>query len=233
MMPRPAEGKEIEMAKKFTVLGLGSFGFSVAQTLFEEGNEVIALDMDNDLAQKIRPYCSQAIIGDATQKDMLATLGLDEMDAVVINMGDKTSAATLVTLFVKELGAKKIVVKASDGDHGKILRKVGATQVIYPEIDMAVKVARNLSTPDVLDYFPMTGDYIIAEIAPVVEFVGKTLAELKLRSQYNVNVIGIKEFIPENFVLVPAADFTIKDSDVLLVIGTREDIKRIKQLNEE
>ena len=233
MMPRAAEGKEIEMAKKFTVLGLGSFGFSVAQTLFEEGNDVIALDIDNDLAQKIRPYCAQAIIGDATLKDMLARLGLDEMDAVVINMGDKTSAATLVTLFVKELGAKKIVVKASDGDHGKILRKVGATQVIYPEIDMAVKVARNLSTPNVLDYFPMTGDYVIAEIAPVVEFVGKTLAELKLRSQYNVNVIGIKEFIPENFILVPAADFTIKDSDVLLVIGTREDIKRIKQLNEE
>ena len=232
-MPRPSGGKEIKMAKKFAVLGLGSFGFSVAQTLFEEGNDVIALDMDTELAQKIRPYCSQAIIGDATQKDMLATLGLDEMDAVVINMGDKTSAATLVTLFVKELGAKKIVVKASGGDHGKILRKVGATRVIYPEIDMAVKVARNLSTPDVLDYFPMTGDYIIAEIAPVEEFVGKTLAELKLRSQYNVNVIGIKEFVPENFVLVPAADFTVKDSDVLLVIGTRDDIKRIKQLNQD
>jgi len=221
------------MAKKFTVLGLGSFGFSIAQTLFEEGNDVIALDIDNDLAQRVRPFCSQAIIGDATQKDMLATLGLDEMDAVVIGIGGNTSAATLVTLHVKELGAKRIVVKASNGDHGKILRKVGATQVIFPEIDMAVKVARNLSTPDVLDYFPMTGDYVIAEIAPVEDFVGKSLAELKLRSKYNVNVIGIKEFIPENFVIVPAADFTIKDSDVLLVIGTREDIKKIKELNKD
>ena len=221
------------MAKKFTVLGLGSFGFSVAQTLFEEGNDVIALDVDNDLAQKIRPFCSQAIIGDATQKDMLATLGLDEMDAVVIGIGGNSSAATLVTLYAKELGAKMIVVKDSYADHGKILRKVGATRVIFPEMDMAVKVARNLSTPDVLDYFPMTGDYIIAEIAPVEDFVGKTLAELKLRSQYNVNVIGIKELVPENFVLVPQANFIIKDSDVLLVIGTREDIKKIKQLNKD
>jgi trk system potassium uptake protein TrkA len=221
------------MAKRFAVLGLGSFGFSVAQTLFEEGHDVIALDIDNDLAQKIRPYCSQAIIGDATQKEMLATLGLDEMDAVVISMGGSASSATLVTLFAKELGAKRIVVKASDADHGKILRKVGATQVIFPEMDMAVKVARNLSTPDVLDYFPMSGEYIIAEIAPVKDFVGKTLAQLKLRAQYNVNVIGIKEFVPENFVLVPPADFTIKDSDVLLVIGTREDIKKIKQLNKD
>ncbi len=219
------------MAKKFTVLGLGSFGFNVARTLFEEGHDVIALDRDNDLVLKIQPFSSQAIIGDATQKEMLATLGLDEMDAVVVSMGDNASASTLATFYVKELGAKKIVVKASNTDHGKILRKVGATQVIFPEMDMAVKVARNLSTPDVLDYFPMTGDYIIAEIAPVQEFVGKTLAELKLRSQYNVNVIGIKEFIPENFVLVPAADFTIKDSDVLLVIGTRDDIKKIKQLS--
>jgi trk system potassium uptake protein TrkA len=219
------------MAKRFTVLGLGSFGFSVAKTLFEEGHDVIALDMDNELAQKIRPYCSQAIIGDATQKEMLATLGLDEMDAVVISMGDNSSAATLVTLFVKELEAKRIVVKASDADHGKILRKVGATQVIYPEIDMAVKVAKNLSSPDVLDFFPMTGEYIIAEVAPVEEFVGKTLAELKLRSEYNVNVIGIKELVPENFVLIPPADFTIKDSDILLIIGTRQDIKKIKQLH--
>ncbi len=221
------------MAKRFTVLGLGSFGFSVAQTLFEEGHDVIALDMDNDLAQKIRPFCSQAIIGDATQKEMLATLGLDEMDAVVVSMGDNASAATLVTLYVKELEAKRIVVKASDADHGKILRKVGATQVIFPEMDMAVKVAKNLSTPDVLDFFPMTGKYIIAEIAPVQEFVGKTLAELKLRSQYNVNVIGIKELVPENFIVVPPADFIIKDSDVLLVIGTRDDIKKIKALNKE
>jgi trk system potassium uptake protein TrkA len=100
-------------------------------------------------------------------------------------------------------------------------------------MDMAVKVAKNLSTPDVLDFFPMTGEHVIAEIAPVQEFVGKTLAELKLRSQYNINVIGIKELIPENFIAVPPADFTIKDSDVLLVIGTRNDIKKIKVLNKD
>ena len=102
------------MSKRFTVLGLGSFGFGVAQTLFEEGHDVIALDIDNDLAQKIRPFCSQAIIGDATQKEMLATLGLDEMDAVVISMGGNTSASTLVTLYVKELGAKRIVATDID-----------------------------------------------------------------------------------------------------------------------
>lgn len=221
------------MAKKYATIGLGNFGFYVTRTLFEEGHDVIALDKNEDKIQQIRPYCSQAIQGDVTQKDMVKTLGLEEMDAVVVSMGDDANAATLITLYLKELDVKRIVVKATNEDHGKILSRVGATDVIYPEKDMAVKVARSLSTPDVLDYFPMSGDYIIAEIAPVEAFVGKSLAELQLRSEYNINVVGIRELVPENFVLVPPAGFVIKDSDILLVIGKREDIKKIKKVKAE
>lgn len=218
------------MAKKFTVIGLGSFGFNVARTLFEEEHDVLAIDRNDETVQRIRQYATQAIVADATQKEVLSTLGLEEMDAVIVSMGDNANASTLIALYLRELKVKRIVVKATTEDHGRILRKVGATDVVFPEKDMAIKVARNLSTPDVLDYLPMTGDYLIAEIAPIKEFVGKTLAELQLRVKYNINVIGIKELVPENFVLVPTADFSIKDSDVLLVIGTREDIKRIKRL---
>lgn len=221
------------MAKRFAVIGLGSFGFNVAKTLFEEGHEVLAIDLNEDTVQRVRQHATQAIIADATQREMLSTLGLEDMDAVVISMGDDANASTLITLYMRELKVKRVVVKANNEDHGKILRKVGATDVIFPEKDMAQKVARSLSTPDVLDYFPMTGDYLIAEIAPVPEFVGKTLTELKLRTKYNIDVIGIRELIPENFVLVPRADFMIKDSDVLLVIGTRNDIKKIKQLKKD
>jgi trk system potassium uptake protein TrkA len=188
--------------------------------------------MDEDRVQKIRPYCSQAILGDATQKDMVKTLGLEEMDAVIVSMGGNANAATLITLYLKEFGVKRIVVKATNEDHGRILSKVGATDVISPEKDMAIKVARSLTTPDILDYVPMSGDYIIAEIAPIDAFVGKSLAELQLRSKYNINVIGIKELVPENFILVPPANFVIKHSDVLLVIGKREDIKEVKKLKE-
>lgn len=217
------------MTGKFAVIGLGNFGFHVAKTLFEEGNDVMALDKDEDMIQRIRPYCSQAIIGDATQRELLVSLGLEEMDANIVSMGGNANAATLITLYLKELKVKKIVVKATNEDHGKILRNVGATDIIFPEKDMAIKVARNLAAPDILDYLPMSGDYIIAEIAPISELVGKSLAQLGLRAKYNVNVIGIKELIPENFILVPNADFVIKDSDVLLVIGTRKDINKIKQ----
>ncbi|MCU0639614.1 MAG: TrkA family potassium uptake protein [Candidatus Krumholzibacteria bacterium] len=217
------------MAGKFAVIGLGNFGFHVAKTLFEEGNDVMALDKDEDMIQKIRPYCSQAIIGDATQKDLLLSLGLEQMDANIVSMGGNANAATLITLYLREMKVKKIVVKTTNEDHGKILRNVGATDIIFPEKDMAIKVARNLAAPDILDYLPMSGDYIIAEIAPISELVGKSLAQLGLRAKYNVNVIGIKELIPENFILVPNADFVIKDSDVLLVIGARKDINKIKQ----
>ena len=221
------------MPKKYATIGLGNFGFYVTRTLFEEGHDVIAVDKNGDRVQKIRPYCSQAILGDATQKDMIKTLGLEEMDAVVISMGGNANTATLITLYLKEFGVKRIVVKATNEDHGRILSKVGATDVISPEKDMAIKVARSLATPDILDYIPMSGDYIIAEVAPINTFVGKSLAELQLRSKYKINVIGIKELVPENFILVPPANFVIKHSDVLLVIGKREDIKEVKKLKDE
>ncbi len=221
------------MAKKFATLGLGNFGFFLTKTLFEEGNDVVAVDRSEDRIQKIRPHCSQAILGDVTQKELINTLGLEEMDAVIISMGGNANAATLVTLYLRELKVKRIVARATDEDHGKILFRVGATDVIHPEKDMAVKVARSLSTPDMLDYFPMSGDYLIAEIAPIEAFVGKSLAELQLRSKFNINVVGIKELVPENFLLVPSADFVIKDSDILLVIGKRNDISKLKKMKVE
>jgi trk system potassium uptake protein TrkA len=173
------------------------------------------------------------VVADATQRETIRGLGLEEMDAAIVSMGGNESAATLITLYLKEFGVKRIVVKASNEDHGKILSKVGATDVIYPEKDMAIKVARSLSTPDVLDYIPMSGDYLIAEIAPLEAFVGKSLAELQLRSRYGITVIGIKELVPENFILVPPASFVIKHSDILIVIGKRIDIQKIKTLKEK
>jgi trk system potassium uptake protein TrkA len=221
------------MSKKYATIGLGNFGFNVTKTLFEEGHDVVAVDLDEDATQRVQPYCTQAVVADATQKETIKGLGLEEMDAVIVGMGGNESAATLITLYLKEFGVKRIVVKASNEDHGKILSKVGATDVIFPEKDMAIKVARSLSTPDVLDYIPMSGDYLIAEIAPLDAFVGKSLAELQLRSRYGITVIGIKELVPENFILVPPASFVIKHSDILIVIGKRIDIQKIKTLKDK
>jgi trk system potassium uptake protein TrkA len=216
--------------KRFAVIGLGKFGFHVAKCLFEEGHDVMAIDQNRDKVQDIDPYCTEAIVMDATDKEKLAALGLDEMDSVVVSAGEKISNSILVCLHLQELGVKKILAKAMDDDHEKILRRVGATEIIRPEMAMAIRVARGLSTPNILDFIPLAEDYDLLQVDPPRGFIGKTLRELDLRAKYNVHIIGIKELVPENFILVPPADFRIKDSDVLIMLGKTQEIRRIKEL---
>jgi trk system potassium uptake protein TrkA len=216
--------------KRFAVIGLGKFGFHVAKSLFEEGHEVVAIDQDRKLIREIDPYCTEAIVMDATDKESLLALGLDEMDSVIVSAGEKISNSILICLHLHEIGVKKIMAKAMDDDHEKILKKLGASEVIRPEMAMAIRVAKGLSTPNVLDFIPLAEDYNLLQVEPPRAFIGKTLRDLDLRARYHVNIIAIKEFIPENFILSPAADFTIKDSDLLIMLGKSEDIKRIKEL---
>jgi len=216
--------------KRFAVIGLGKFGFYVAKTLFEEGHEVVAIDSDKKRVQTVDPYCTEAICMDATDKERLKALGLEEMNGVVVSTGTNISISILITLHLKEMGAPKILAKALDEDHQKILKKVGATEIIHPEMAMAIKAARGLSTPNILDFIPLSRDYNLLEIDPPRAFIGKSLKELDLRAKHNVQVIAIKEIVPENFILVPSADFVIKDSDILIMLGKTNDVKRIKAL---
>ncbi|MCD6137202.1 MAG: TrkA family potassium uptake protein [Deltaproteobacteria bacterium] len=214
--------------KRFAVIGLGNFGFYVAKTLFEDGHDVIAIDKNRERVQEIEPFCSEAVVLDVTDKKRLKALGLEDVDAAVISTGAATSSSILLTLHLHEFGVKKILAKAIDEDHGKILEKVGASEIIYPEKAMAIRVARSLSTPNIMDFILLSEDYNLLQISPPQTFVGKSLKELDLRAKYNVHVIAIKEVVPENFILVPPADFVIKDSDVLIMLGKAKDIKRIK-----
>lgn len=216
--------------KRFAVIGLGKFGFHVAKTLYEEGHEVVAIDQDRKIIREIDPFCTEAIVMDATDKESLQSLGLDEMASVIVSVGEKISNSILVCLHLHEIGVKKILAKAMDDDHEKILKKVGATEVIRPEMAMAIRVAKGLSTPNVLDFIPLAEDYNLLQVEPPRAFIGKTLRNLDLRARYHINIIAIKEFIPENFILAPPADFTIKDSDLLIILGKSEDIRRIKEL---
>ncbi len=216
--------------KHYAVIGLGNFGFHVAKGLFEDGNEVIAIDADKARVQAIDPYSTEAMVLDATDKEALRALGLKSMDAVVVSTGTKISTSILICLHLQEMGVKHILAKAMDDDHGKILKKVGATEIIHPERDSAQRVAQGLSRPNILDFIPLAEDYDLAQVAAPREFIGRTLKDLNLRARYNVHIIAIKELVPENFILVPPAEFKIKDSDILMILGKTEDIKRIKAL---
>ncbi|MBF0234336.1 MAG: TrkA family potassium uptake protein [Desulfamplus sp.] len=216
--------------KKFAVIGLGNFGFYAAKALYEDGNEVIAIDISKARIQAIDSFCTEAILLEATDKERLKALGISSMDGVIVSTGTKISTSIMICLHLQELGVKNILVKALDDDHGKILKKVGATQIIHPERDVALRISQKLSRPNILDFIPLSEGFDLVHIEPPKSFIGKNLKELNLRAKYNVHIIAIKEQLPEKFFLVPNANFVIKESDVLMILGKSEDIKRIKLL---
>jgi trk/ktr system potassium uptake protein len=214
--------------KRVVVIGLGIFGFNIAKDLYENGLEVIAIDKNKEIIQKIKDFSTKAILADGTDKEVIDSIGIQPDDVVIISFGEDLAASTLITLHLKELKVKKIIVKAPNEDHKHVLEKVGATEVVIPERAMADKVAKSLISPNVLDYIPLSGDYTISELAPPASFFGKTIGELHLRSKYHVEVIAVREMLPERITMVPRAEFIIKDSDILVVIGKEEDIQKIK-----
>ncbi|MCJ7643590.1 MAG: TrkA family potassium uptake protein [Candidatus Aminicenantes bacterium] len=213
---------------KFAVIGLGSFGANVARTLFERGNEVLAIDRDRDMTKAAKNFTTNSVMTEAAVKENLQALGVQEMDVVVVSLGHQLEASVMTVLYLHELGVKRIVAKALSEDHAKVLEAVGATEVIYPEKDMAIRTALRLSSPDVIEYLPLVSGITIQEIAPPVKFIGKTLKELDLTNKHGLQVIAIKEVISDRITFIPKADFVIKDSDILVIIGEE---KRLSKLN--
>jgi trk system potassium uptake protein TrkA len=214
--------------KRAVVIGLGIFGYNIARTLFENGFEVVAIDKNKDIIQKIRDHSTKAILADGTDQEIMDEIGIGEDDIAIISFGEDLAAATLITLHLKQMKVKNIIVKAPNEEHKLILEKVGATEVIIPEMDMAKKVAKSLVSPNMMDYIPLSEDYIISEMAPPNSFLGKTIRELGLRAKYSIEVIAVRDVLSESVHMVPQADFVIKDGEVLVVIGKETDINKIK-----
>jgi len=214
--------------RRVVVIGLGIFGFNIAKDLYENGIEVIAIDKNKEVIQKIRDFSTKAVLADGTDKEVIDSIGMQEDDVAIISFGEDLAASTLITLHLKEMKVKHIIVKAPNEDHKHVLEKVGATEVIIPEKAMADKVAKSLISPNVLDYIPLSEDYTVCEMVPPTGFMGKTIGELHLRSKYHIEVIAVREILPDRLTMVPRADFVIKDSDILVIIGREKDIQKIK-----
>lgn len=213
--------------KRVIVIGLGIFGFNIAKSLFESGFEVIAVDKNRDTLQRIRDFSTRAILADGVEKEVMELIGIQEDDTVIVSFGDNLAASTLITLHLRQLKVKNIIVKAPNEEHKLILEKVGASEVIIPEKEMALKVAKGLVSPNILDYLPLADGYIVCEVAPPKSFLGKTMAELQLRRRFHVEVIGIRDVLTEHMHMLPAADFVIKDGEALVVVAKEEDIQKI------
>jgi trk system potassium uptake protein TrkA len=216
--------------KQFTVIGLGNFGSTVALELAKMDCRVTAVDNDRDKVQKFGDQESLiAVIGDATNQEFLTRLEPQMSETVVVSTGADHHASILITLYLKEMGVKNIIVKANSADHARILTKVGATQTPIPEKQMAVKLARALVQPNLVDFLPLSNQFVVAEIRPTADIIGKSLAESRIRTTQQVLIVAIRKAESDKVIFAPDGSYQLEQSDIMVVIGNEKDIARFKE----
>lgn len=220
------------MKKQFLVIGLGRFGASVARTLSEEGHSVVGIDTSEDRIQRVSEEIADVIKCDATDADLLDTMGVSDYEATIVCIGEKyIQNSILVTLMLKEKGSKKIIAKAGTKTQGRVLSKVGADTIVYPEKDMGERVAKSLISSNIIDFLAVSPDVSIIEI-PAPDFViGKNLAELNLRQKHGINMISIQNAKKE-ILAPPDVNYRFAKEDILILIGENKKLRKLK-LTEE
>ncbi|PID56962.1 MAG: potassium transporter TrkA [Ignavibacteriae bacterium] len=213
--------------KNIVVVGLSSFGYYLCKALDKHGFNIMAIDMSEELVKKVKPFVRKAVIGDARDKEFLIQLGVPDFDTAIISVGNKMDSSILITLYMKELEIKEIIAKAINEDHAKILEKIGATRIIFPERDMGERMANTLISPNLLEFMPLTEGFSLIEVNPIKDWIGKTLKELDLGSKYHIQITMIRQLIPEQ-VIIPHGDYVFKDSDILYIIGDNDKIVKFQ-----
>ncbi len=214
------------MKRQFAVIGLGRFGASLSKTLVAHGHEVMAIDSDYDKVQDAISdrVATHAVQLDATDEDALLAVGIKNFDTVIVAIGTHREDSILICLMLKDIGITNIIAKALDRKHGKVLEKIGVNRVIYPEIDMGVRIAHNLMS-NTLDYFEIAPEYSIVDIKALDFMHNRTLSQLKLREKHRVTVLAIKRNKADVFVPVPAE--VILPEDILVILGHNRDLEAL------
>jgi len=219
-------------AKQVAVIGLGNFGFSVAQVLAEKGCQVLCVDQDMEKVQAIKDLVLNAVQADATDEKALRAIGIHEVDVAVISPGDNREASILAAMILLDLGVKEIVVKVVSDLHARVLKRLGVSRVVFPEKDMGRRVAERLLAPQILEHLELSEEYGIEEVVPPGEFVNKTIGELKLRTRFGVSVLAIrrqKAAGKEEVMVNPTRDDRIVPGDLLIVIGHEADLEKLRE----
>ncbi|MDR2426940.1 MAG: TrkA family potassium uptake protein [Endomicrobium sp.] len=227
--------------KQFGVIGLGTFGSNVAKELAKKNMQVLAIDNDMDAVNKISQFVTQSLAVDATDEKAMKNTGIADCDTVIVSIGESVETSILATLIVKELGVKNIIVKCSSQWHSKVAVKIGADKVVYPEFEMAKKLVENIVSPNILEQIELSKNYNLIELVAPKEFWGSTIKDSGIRNNYRINIIAIRRRIPmvddegnaaikEEINMLPSADDEIMQNDTLVIIGSKEDITKIKKV---
>ena len=215
--------------KKFVVIGLGNFGLNLSRTLMENGCEVLGIDSDRETVQRAKDTVTHAVIGNATNRSVLESLPIKDFDGAVVSIGQELAASILISLYLKEIGIKRIVVRAISEDHEKILRMQGVSDIIFPERDMAMRFGTILARRNVIDYLPLTGDYVIMDVTPPKSFIGKSIRQLQIGSRFSCQILGIRYTGDEGTKIAPLADTVIPADSVMIMLGRESDIDKIQR----
>ncbi|MCI8534429.1 MAG: TrkA family potassium uptake protein [Hungatella sp.] len=211
--------------KSILIIGLGRFGRHLCKNLADLGNQIMIVDEVEENLEELLPYVVSAKIGDCTNENVLRSLGIDNFDICFICIGTNFQSSLEITSLVKELGGRYVVSKANRDIHAKFLLRNGADEVIYPDRDIAEKMAVRYSANHVFDYIELTDEYSIYETPPLPQWVGKSLKESDIRNRHHINVLGTKRDGRAN--LMPPADYIIRSDDHMMVIGKKTDIDKL------
>ena len=210
--------------KSVLLIGLGRFGLHIAQKLNDLGHEVMAVDRDEDRVNQVLPFATNAQIGDSTSREFLSSLGVDNFDACIVTIGDNFQNSLETTDLLKELGAKKVIARASRGVQEKFLLRNGANEVVYPEKQLATWTAIRCTSEHILDYIELDEDYSIFEISVPNEWIGKTVLQLDLRKKYGINILGVRENGKLNMSITP--DLVLVREKPVLILGQQRIVQK-------
>lgn len=200
------------------VIGLGKFGFKFGETLVKQGVNVLGIDSNPEHVKRAQHMFTQSLQADATSKEALSQMGVGDLSHVLVSVGESISASTMITMYLKELGVPLVWVKAVHSDHAKLLRKIGADDVIIPEEMAARQLANRLTIPGFIDYFPFNKEMVLKEIV-IDQWSGQTLRDIGLTNNYHIQAIALKRTTEKNYSFIPRADEPLNKDDVLVVIG--------------
>ncbi|MBI2665975.1 TrkA family potassium uptake protein [Candidatus Woesearchaeota archaeon] len=212
------------LKKNFAVIGLGKFGTSIALTLEKLGQQVMAFDKDPQVLERVKEYVTSAKILDASNKEALRDSGVTSCDTVIVSIGEAADASFLTVLNLKELGISSVIAKAHTPEQGVILEKIGATRVIYPEKESAIRLANQLTSSDILEFLEISEEYQVAELPTPETFDGKSLEDLALPKEFNIIILAIKR--NDKVIGIPQAKEVIKRDDVIVAVGQTKDMQR-------
>ena len=212
--------------RRFLVVGLGNFGSSVAESLFEQRHEVIAIDMNEESVDRISPYVTRAAVGDGKNLHTLEKIGAKGADAAVISTGDDITASILATMAVHDLGIRDVYVKVISRDHARVMERLKVTETIFPERESALSLGKRMSGSGLLNYVNLGTGFSIQEMGVPDSWTGKTLRELELRQRFGITVVAIHDILTDKMAPSSNPDARLKDSDTLLVAGNDEDLAK-------